>query len=345
MPFQESDAVRLENHTPFVLAQSVLLDKQAAERLVIVLKSTFNIAENGKLEIAEVQEPIRPVDEFYGEPGQSSVRYEAELGPPKLATDVVLLGSAVASQPGTTRMDVALRVGPLTKCVRVFGERRWKNALLGYSISRPLPFDRIPLRYENAYGGSDTSAKNPKAHGREARNPVGRGYRARKSELKFTGELLPNIEDPDQLLSQPGGKGTPQGFGFVGRDWEPRARYMGTYDQNWQETRMPLLPLDFDDRYHNAAHPDLIAPGYLKGATPVQVGGCTPGGRLSFAVPTIEPVATVLLQGVRQPVVLNLNTLLVDTDTMKLILLWKGDLNVHHRLMQVSAAECRLASG
>lgn len=337
--------MRLDNHTPFLMAQSVLLDKQGAERLVVVLKATYSIAEPGKLEIEEKQEPVRPVDEFYGEPGQSSLRYESELGPPKVATDVVLVGNAVAPQPGTTWMDVGIRVGPVTKLVRVFGERRWKSTLLGHTSSRPLPFDRIPLRYENAYGGSDTSAKNAEAHGREARNPVGRGYRARKSELKFADELLPNIEDPDQLLSKPGSKACPQGFGFVGRDWEPRAQYRGTYDQEWQEARMPLLPLDFDDRYHNSAHPDLIAPGYLKGGTPVEVLGCTSAGRLSFALPRIEPVATAMLRSMRQSIAMNLNTVLVDADAMKLFLLFKGDLNVHRRLKQLGGVECRIASG
>ncbi len=335
--------MKLENQTPFAGAWLVLLDKQAAEHLIVVLKATYTITEDGRLEPAKKQDPIRPVDEFYGEPGQSSIRYEAELGPAKPATDVVLVGSAVAPEPGrTTEMGVSLRVGPLLKRAWVFGERRWKKSLLGLSISKPLPFDRIPLTYENAYGGKDTSAKDPKDHGQEPRNPVGRGFRAKKSELRFDGELVPNIEDPENLLRHPGQTVAPQGFGFIGRDWQPRVKYAGTYDQKWMDERMPLLPDDFDERFHNAAHPDLTAPGRLAGREPVEVIGCGRGGRLSFSLPEPKPAAEAVHNQGRLPFALSLNTVLLDTDAMKLLLLWKGDVNVHRRLQQIRAVECRL---
>jgi hypothetical protein len=335
--------MRVENKTPFAAAWLVLLDKQAAEHLIFVLKATYTIAENGKLEIAKKQDPIRPADEFYGEPGKSSIRYEAELGPAKVATDVVLIGSAVAPQPGTTEMDVALRVGQASKHVKVFGERRWKKSLLGHSISKPLPFERIPLIYENAYGGKDVSGKDPKLHGQELRNPVGLGYRAKKSDLNFTNTPLPNIEDPAKLLRHPGQDVSPQGFGFIGRDWQPRLGYAGTYDEKWKEERMPLLPLDFDERFHNSAHPDLIVRERLKGGELVEAFGCTRGGKTSFQVPTITPRAMVSVGGTRQPLMLALDTVMIGTDAMKLCLLWKGTINIHRRLPQLTLLTCECA--
>ena len=335
--------MKVENQTPFAYAWLVLLDKQAAEHLILVLKATYTITEDSRLELAKRQEPIRPVDEFYGEPGQSSIRYEAELGPAKPATDVVLVGSAVAPEPGrTTEMGVSLRVGPLLKRVWVFGERRWQKSLLGLSISKPLPFDRIPLTYENAYGGKDTSTKDPKHHGQESRNPVGRGYRAKKSQLDFADALLPNIEDSESLLRHPGDGLAPQGFGFIGRDWQPRLKYSGTYDQKWMEERMPLLPLNFDERFHNAAHPDLTAKGYLRGDEPVEVIGCTRAARLSFSLPGKKPAAEAAHDQGRLPIALNLNTVLLDFEARRLFLLWKGDVNIHRRLPQISEVSCRL---
>jgi hypothetical protein len=336
--------MHLDNQTPFQLAHTVLLDKQAAEFLIVASKATYSISENGKLVVAAPQEVIRAADEFYGEPGQSSIRHEAELGTPKLATDVALIGSAVAPQPGTTSMDVGLRVGPVSKLVKVFGERRWQKSLIGFSISRPKPFDRVPLVYEHAYGGTDLSAKNPKDHANEPRNPVGRGFRSGKSELQFADTLLPQIEDPENLLKRPGGGVSPQGFGFLGRDWEPRARFLGTYDQKWQDERMPLLPQDFDDRHYSAAHPDLTARGYLKRGVPVEIIGCTRGGRVLFTLPDIEPIVTVCFGTIHQAVGMYLNTVLINTDAMKLTLLWKGGLNVHRRLRQISRIEARLTS-
>ena len=40
----------------------------------------------------------------------------------------------------------------------------------------------------------------------------------------------------------------------------PRVTFVGTYDERWRSERCPLLPSDFDERYHSGAHPDLIAP-------------------------------------------------------------------------------------
>ncbi|HEV2331447.1 MAG TPA: DUF2169 domain-containing protein [Verrucomicrobiae bacterium] len=334
--------MKVENQTPFAHAWLAPLDKQAAEHLVFVLKATYTIAENGRLEIARKQEPVRAVDEFYGEPGKSSIRYEAELGPAKPVTDVALVGCAVAPQSGTTVMDVSLRVGPLIKRVRVFGERRWKKGLLGLSISKPLPFDRIPLTYENAYGGKDTSAKDSKNHGQEPRNPVGRGFRSKKSSLEFADVLLPNVEEPSDFLRQPGGGVAPAGFGFIGRDWEPRLQYTGTYNEKWMQERMPLLPLDFNERFHNAAHPDLTARDYLKGNEAVEVIGCTRPGRFSFSLPGVKLVARALMARNSVGIPLNLNTVLLDFDAMKVSLLWKGDINIHRQLMQIKQIECRL---
>jgi hypothetical protein len=334
--------MRIENHTPFSAAWLVLLDKQAAEQLIFVVKASYVIGADGRLEITKQPEMIRPVDEFHGDPGKSSIRYEAELGPVKLATDVALVGSAVAPQPGTTEMAVAFRVGPLSKQVKVFGERRWKKSLLGLSSSRPLPFERISLTYENACGGSDASHPDPKHHACDPANPVGRGFRARKSELNFADTLLPNIEAPDRLLRQPGADLSPQGFGFIGRDWQPRVKYVGTYDQKWMEERLPLLPLDFDERFHNAAAPGLVANGFLKGDEVVEVIGCTASRQLRFSLPNPQLAAAAVSGRGVEPLAMNLNTVLVDTDAMKLHLLWKGKLNVHRRLMQLATLECRL---
>ena len=57
----------------------------------------------------------------------------------------------------------------------------------------------------------------------------------------------------------------PQGFGLVSPWWQFRQQYSGTYDDGWREERHPLLPRDFDARFWQAAHPDLIATPHLKG--------------------------------------------------------------------------------
>ncbi len=323
--------MKVENRTPFAAAWLVVLDKNGAEHLITIVKATYSISEDSRLTIAPKPDPIRPADEFYGEPGLSSIRYEAEFGPAKITTDAVLIGSAIAPAPDTRALEVSFRVGPVHTRAKVFGERRWQGALWHHASS-PQPFDRIPLTYENAFGGKDTSSKDSKHHGQEPRNPVGRGFFARNSRLKRSGMLLPNIESEN---------GVPPGFGFIGRDWQPRLSYAGTYDEKWKSERMPLLPEDFDERYHNSAHPDLVAPGFLKGNETVEVIGCTRSGRLAFALPNVQPAAQATFENGREAIALNLNTVLVNTDAMKLNLVWKGDLKVHKRLLQFKQLDVR----
>ncbi|HEY6867059.1 MAG TPA: DUF2169 domain-containing protein [Candidatus Eisenbacteria bacterium] len=331
----------LRNRTPFAAAWLVTLDKSAAEHITVVIKGTYSIRDDGTLSLLEKQPPPRPADEFHGEPGASSIKYAAELGPMKPATDVALVGSAVASRGGARAMEVSFRVGPLAKRARAYGDRRWSGFLWWRLKSGPKPFERMPLVYERACGGSDDSPRDASRRGREARNPVGRGYAAKGSRRPWKGSALPNLEDPARAFKQPGTKlPPPAGFGFIGRDWEPRLSYAGTYDEAWTKERMPLLPLDFDERHHNAAHPDLVAEGYLSGSEPVEVRGCTRSGRLQFLLPGASPTVTLRFGAESVPMDVHLETVLVDTDAMELGLVWKGDLEIHGRLPELTAIEC-----
>ena len=330
------------NPTPFLMDRMIYLDRNAAERLVVVLKATYSVSPRGEITVAETQAPIHPGEEFRGEPGESSILHEAELGPAKPSTDVFLLGSAIAQGTGTRSMDVSLRVGPVGRTARVFGERRWNTVMGTETIDGPKPFESVPLSYENAFGGKDASAEDPKHHGEEARNPVGRGFRSAKSKAVFDGELLPNVEDPRHLISKPGQGIEPAGFGPVGRHWMPRRQYAGTYDAKWMEERAPLLPEDFDDRYHNAAPNGLVVPGRLKGGEPVQVTGCTPGGRLAFLLPRVAPWSRVLVGRWGKTLPLDLDTVTVDTDAMELRLVWKGEVPVHREVARIRTVSCHI---
>lgn len=333
--------MELLNESPFTLGRAVLFDKKGAEALVIALKATYSIAEDGSLAIAEEQASLSPGDEFRGEPGASSIECESELGPGKLATDVFLRGSAVAPHRGATYVEVGLRVGPVRERAVVFGNRRWLNSMGGPTASAPEPFDAIPLIWENAFGGTDISPEDQRHHASEARNPIGRGFRAKHSRLLWENELLPNIERPEGLMRGLGSHGVPVGFGPVGRSWEPRIRHAGTYDQEWTESRAPLLPKDFDERFHSAAPSSLIAPGFLRGGEPVEVTGCTRVGWLGFFLPHLDLECLVLVDEALEEPPMALNTVTVDTHRMELHLLWKAQLSIHGKLAKVSHIGCR----
>src|SRR5207302_3596070 len=63
----------------------------------------------------------------------------------------------------------------------------------------------------------------------------------RSSDLAghLSGQRVPNVEYPKSLISwkQP----RPAGFGPIARDWVPRVEFAGTYDEKWEQERLPLL--------------------------------------------------------------------------------------------------------
>ena len=239
-------------------------------------------------------------------------------------------------------MDIRFQVGSLAKTARVFGDRVWDKVFGAAKISAPRTFETVPLVWEKAYGGQDRTPADPKHHGEEPRNPVGCGFRAYHSKVPWVGKPLPNIEDPRQLMSDPTQKVAPTGFGPIGRHWVPRRNYAGTCNQKWMDERMPLLPADFDDRFHNTAPPDLVYPGRISGGETVEVAGCTPGAVLRFELPGCAPLAAIRIGDQVEEFQLECDTVAVDTNRMRLTLLWKNAVNVHRRFMRINEISCRL---
>ena len=183
----------------------------------------------------------------------------------------------------------------------------------------------MPLTWENAFGGQDEARLTPERALFEPRNPVGTGF---GKPLTKNGDRLrlPNIEDPNQLISGYGSVVAPCGFGFTSPNWQPRATFAGTYDEGWDKTRKPMLPLDFDRRFFNAAAPGLVAPGYLHGNEEVVVLNTTSVPRLAFRLPAVPPpLCRVVLRGGREvQLQTNLDTVIVNTDDLLLMLLWRA---------------------
>ncbi len=313
----------LRNRTPFVAAIVPLLDKDGRDHATVAVKGTFDLGRRGEeLPVSDRQAPLVRGDVFHGEPGASSVKYEADSCPMKGGTDVVLVGSAYSPAP-VQSLDVTLAAGMLRKIVRVTGDRRWVKGASGWEISRPVPFHRMPLVYERAFGGADMDDPAPERRGFEARNPVGAGFCAAERPARIEGLRLPNLEDPEHLVRAPLDRPPPAGFGFIARDWQPRLRHAGTYDERWREERMPLLPLDFDPRHFRSAHPDLAGSRHLKGGEPVLVSGASEGGDVAFRVPARALSVRLSIRGAvsrHRPL---LDTLLIEPDERRVVATWR----------------------
>lgn len=332
--------LEVRNRSGFAYESLLLADEEGVPQFAPLVQGSYAITAAGEISLLEEQ-PAPPVaGEWHGDPGLSSPKLEPQIAFIKLATDIVMLGSAHAPKAGTTRMQVGIRVGHVQKIVNVTGTRRLVTRSGVSHISDPEPFETVPLRYECAFGGWDRRAQHPDEHRCEARNPVGVGFR--NGSLRTDDELLlPSIEDTGHAFQSYGDVPPPAGFGFIAPNWQPRAAFAGTFDSVWDRSRKPLLPKDFDRRFYNAASPGLIAPGYLRGDEPVVTIGTSPTGRVAFELPcSSPPLCAVELRG-RNRVELRtvLDTVIVDMDRMVLALQWRAHLPVRNGMNDVVSIE------
>lgn len=319
----------VENQTPFAYESVFLADEEAYPVLVTLVRATYTFTGRG-LALAEVQAPVPLAGELYGDsPETSSWRHEPETAFIKPATDVVLIGHAVAPRRGAVEAEVRFQVGPVSKTAHIFGDRQWVRSAGAVTMTKPQPIDRIPLVYERAFGGQDGTIGTPERPAFEPRNPVGRGYRAPRGSFE-EGIYLPNVEDPANMIQRYGQVTSIVGFGFTAANWQPRAALAGTYDPTWIRDRMPLLPHDFDRRFFNGAAVGLVAPGYLRGDEPVAVSGVSTAGPFTFQLPgTPRPTCLVTLLRRRDVrVETQLDTVVVDTAAQAVYLTWRGHIRL-----------------
>ena len=333
--------LQLKNTTPFRAQLAVLPDHRGVETAIVVVKATFELG--SVLRLAEEQAAVALGDEWWGKPDASSLKYPSELHLPKPTTDVALLGSAQAPGRRPIRsLDVSVRVADVQKAVRVFGERVWTGRRFGASFTGPELFETMPLVYERSFGGLHVvDAQRGKVHF-EPRNPVGCGFRGKRSLSEMKGVPLPNLEDPARSLRRPGSSASPAGFGFIALTWEPRIGHAGTYDETWRKTRAPFLPVDFDPRFFNAAHPDLVCTRHLVGGESVTATNVWCEGPLSFDLPVCEFDLSVSIRGETSHPPLFLETVTIEPDDSRLCMLWRATTPCEKAVLQVEQVELGL---
>jgi hypothetical protein len=329
----------LLNRSRFAVVDAVLLDKEGRELLVVCVAGRFVLPPAGRpttelLRVSEEQHPPPGVDEYWEEPECSSLRHEGQLVYARPGADVYVTGHAWAAR-GKPRKEgvVGVRVGACQKVARIFGTRVWQQGVWGVKPSAPLPWERVPLRWERSAGGE-----------REPRNPVGCGLHG--SAREAVDRPLPQVEDVERPLESPTQRVAPVGFGPVSRHWQPRRGYAGTYDAQWVERRAPLWPGDFDERFFQAAAPGLNVAGGLRGGEEVVLEGLSPDGRWEFLLPRWR---LGMESHFRQRVVrreLRLDGVHLEPDEGVVTLLWRAAVPVHRELPEYEGSVVReLARG
>jgi hypothetical protein len=299
-------------------------DKEGREYAVVVVKGTYIVDSSGEVRLADKQQPLIYADAHHGDPGATSIKYECDFAPFKPTADVLVNGFAVSPRGNLVeQLTVSLEVGPMKKHLRVVGDRRWEAGIQGTRPTPPTPFAEMPLLFERAFGGSDRTHVNSEYHGTEMRNPVGVGYHRNSEPRNLDGRALPNIEYPDQLLSRWNDIPTPAGFATIGRGWQPRVAYAGTYDKAWLDDKFPFLPGDFDERYFQSAPADQQMPE-LTAKMAVRCTNMSAGGLLAFAIPQVTLPLMFRFRDRDAIVEPRLDTLLIEPDKRSFLLVWRA---------------------
>ncbi|MDM0112268.1 DUF2169 domain-containing protein [Variovorax sp. J22R133] len=311
----------INNRTAYQAGNSWTRDKDGVHVWLVAVKASFDILSDGRVQLADEQLPALLAPEYHGEPGASSLRYDADLVAPKPTTDILVNGSAHA--PGgrpSTEFTVGLRVGPIQKVLRVRGDRTWNDGPLSGRPSSPTPVTQVPLTYERAYGGYDHQAPDPRQHRLDARNPVGRGVIG-PATLR-AGLPLPNFEYPNGNLEKDG----PAGFGAIDGHWSPRRELAGTYDDAWKAKRLPLLPEDWDAHSLQCAPVDQRPENPLRGGEPVELANLSVGGSMRFVLPRIHLTFTTRIDRRIEEHRARLSSVIIEPDHPRVIMVWSTSL-------------------
>src|SRR5262245_46670465 len=170
----------------------------------VIVKRTYRIVPDAPAERADVDRPLRQIDQYYddGDPDWSTVQYESELAPYKASTDVVVIGKAYAPRGvATERTTVGVQVGERRKILMVTGNRHCHFREGAAPVfSDPEPFTEMEIRYDRAYGGRDEKSL-PDIPFLYPRNFMGAGVVLRNVKEAVEGLPLPNIEEPHDMMT------------------------------------------------------------------------------------------------------------------------------------------------
>jgi hypothetical protein len=284
----------LLNDTPFSADRGCYRDRHGREVWMGGLRASFDVTADGRLKRSEIQTPPRRTAAWTGEPGQSSLLDDSDLVP-RGGSDLLIRGHAHAPRGRSVRvLDVGFRLGSRVKTLRVHGERRWVRGSGSEVVPGPAePFEKVPLVYERAFGGTDPNAP-PERLRACAANPVGSGYRYEPAEL--LDQPAPQIEYPGVALAAGTHQIAPPGFGPIAPHWQPRVSLAGTYDEAWRASRAPLRPADYHPDFVRCAPQDQQKPSFLRGGDWLELSHLTEEGSLRLQLPDIAVRMTTVFR-------------------------------------------------
>lgn len=272
--------------------------------VTVIVKATFELVADAAMRLSAPEELVLSEVHHHKSPLRS-VRLTQDTAPYMPRADVWLTGHACA--PGgaavealSVRLAIFRGALLLDKTIHVRGD---------FKGDETVPFERIPLMYERAYGGIGWED-----------NPLGVGFGA------ATGGTRPNLVDPERPER-------PACFAPLARGWPSRKRLLGGADRRAIERPLAEIPAGFDWTYFQAAPEDQRI-DYLKGDEWLILDGVHPThAHLRSYLPGVRGVARVHGMadgGQGHPLALVADTLCIDADTLRCSVIWRGSFPIPH---------------
>ncbi len=300
---------------PIIATQDVacgvrLWSTSGRTRATVVVKSTFYLVRGGPMRLVNPA-PILIGDQHHDGNVERSVLAPSDVSPYLPRAEVVFSGHAYAPTPSPfvpVRLAIVGSRPLVDKTLHVFGERMWLD---GDQMTAPVPFTRIPIRYERSYRGPVGFEDNPIGM------PKGQGL------------PVHNVVDPQDPEA-------PAGLGAVAPYWPTRRRLLRNLDPAVLAAREPALPDTFAWSFFHAAPADQRCSFFegnewivLEGLHPehARFESQLPGGRARARLYSLESTS-------HREVSLTADTIWIDGDRSMCCVLWRGNFEVEDGMLQ-----------
>lgn len=282
-------------------------------RATIVTKATFFLVRGAAMRLVNPA-PILLGDQHHESSVDRSVLAASDMAPYLPRAEAMFNGHAYAPTPSPfvpVRFAVVGSRPLIDKTLHVFGERMW---LEGDQTTAPVPFTRIPIRWERAYRGPAGFEENPLGMPRGPNLAVH------------------NLHDPHDPEA-------PAGLGPIAPYWPPRRRLLRNLEPSLLAVPEPALPDTFAWSFFHAAPPDQRC-SFFEGNEWVVLEGLHPEHpRFESQLPNVRARARIYgadSTGFRE-IGLSADTLWVDGDRSLCCVLWRGNFEVESDEMLASA--------
>lgn len=325
--------MRFANNTPLPAVMIPNAEQDDRVTAIFLAAITYRIV-RGRLTVAPAQRPLL-LDPQLPYPHDGMLL--------KTAASVCATGYVYPPQGRAREATAILRVGDRDATIAAFGTRVWRRSMGGgLKPSAPLPFERVEMTWQNAYGGT---TKEPArvvridGDGEEAFLPEhesgypynfeGKGFVP--DAARAIDQPLPQLEDPERLLQHWDDHPEPVCFAPYPLWGGLRAVHVW-HDQQFDPDKAGKLA----SRAAPRTTFDAIPPG-----TRIALGGMRPDGEaLVFEAPP-SPVAVNLKVGSNSDRLLPvLDAVDIDADAAEVRLLWRA--RVTYDLVQFEHRRARL---